>query len=237
MPTKQLTDGTVYEKAVHHGDGVLKGVWDVTRKIDGIRAMRNQDGDVVSRNGKPLYNLDNLQFTDAEIYRTDWSTSMSLVRTESFMLITEADVYELSKFSYDDRLNTDRVLIDSTYDERMKLMQEFVDQGYEGIVLRDTNSNKWVKVVPVKTADIRITGFELSKKRAGWIKNFTTNHGNISSTGFKEDQLIEIAENGPASYIGKLAEVSYREVFPETGKLRFAAFDRWRFDKDEESLT
>ena len=236
MPTKQLTDGTVYEKAVHHGDGVLKGVWDVTRKIDGVRAMRNQDGAVVSRNGKPLYNLDHLEFQDAEIFRKDWSTSVSLVRSQSPQHITEADVYELSKLNYDDRLNTDRFLMNSTYDERMELMQEFVAQGYEGIVLRDTGSDRWVKVVPVLNADIRITGYTMGKgKNEGLIGSWMTNHGSVGS-GFTDADRVLWTKQGLDTFVGSIIEVSYRET-TEAGKLRFPAFDRFRFDKDEESLT
>lgn len=236
MPTKQLADGTVYEKAVHHGDGILKGAWDVTLKIDGVRAMRNQDGAVVSRNGKPLYNLNHLQFKDAEIFRTDWSTSVSLVRTESYREITKDDVYELSKFDYDDRLNTNRILVNSTYDERMALMQEYVDQGYEGIVLRDSASNKWVKVVPVKTADIRITGYRMGNGRLkGLVGSFETAHGSVGS-GLDDKLRDEILLNDPDTYIGKIIEVAYRET-TAAGKLRFPAFVRFRFDKDEESIT
>ena len=236
MPTKQLKDGTNYEKAVHHSDKVLKGAWDVSIKIDGVRALRMADGSIVSRNSKPLYNLDKLEFSDAEIFRDDWATSVSLVRTESYREITQDDVYELSPDNYDQRLMTDDTLVDSTFDERMACMQKYVDLGFEGIVLREVHGDRWVKVVPVKTADVRVTGFEMSDKRAGWIKNFQTAHGNVGGTGFNEEQLTEIAEQGADWYIGKIMEVEYRET-TEAGKLRFPAFVRWRFDKDEESLT
>lgn len=236
MPLKQLSDGTEYIKATHHTESALKGWWDVSKKIDGVRAMRNAEGAVVSRNGKPLYNLNNLKFRDAEIFRKDWATSVSLVRSKTPQIITQDDVYELSPTGYDDRLMTDIALKAPTYEQRIEVMQKFVDQGYEGIVLRSADCTKWVKVVPVKTADVRITGFEMSDKREGYIKNFQTAHGNVGATGFTIDQLDDIALRGADTFVGVIIEVEYRET-TEAGKMRFPAFVRWRFDKDEESLT
>jgi len=244
MTTKNLTDGTIYEKATHHNDKVLKGKWQVTLKIDGVRAIRRADGSVNSRNSKPLYNLNHLEFSDAEIFRENWETSVSLVRTQSYKEITQADVYELRPGYIDKRLETTRLLIDPTFEDRMDEMEYWVAKGYEGIVLRKVSSglrpklvpHKWVKVVPKKSIDIRVTGYNMSKKRLGYIMNFETNWGKISATGFTVEELEVIKSNGAESYLGKIAEVEFREWTPNC-KMRFVNWVRWRFDKNEESLT
>ena len=63
----------------------LKGCWIVTFKIDGVRAAITKDG-CYSRKEKPLYNLDHLAKDDpydVEIFKDNWETSVSLVRTKN----------------------------------------------------------------------------------------------------------------------------------------------------------
>jgi len=249
MTTKNLTDGTIYVKATHHSDKQLKGWWEVTYKIDGVRALRDSNGDVLSRNSKPLYNLNTLEFTDAEIYRENWETSVSLVRTQSYRRITQADVYQLANGTLDERLIPDIHMLDPTEEDRVHEMEKAVALGYEGIVIRGKSPRgiyQWIKVVPWKTIDIRIIGFEMSTKREGFIKNFATAWGRIPATGFKVEELEEIAANGADSYVGKIIEVEFREwTKSKNPKMRFPRAARadkgkgaikWRFDKDEESL-
>lgn len=241
MPIKQLTDGTSYEKATHHNDKQLKGIWEVTYKIDGVRALRRSDGSVVSRNSKPLYNLDHLEFTDAEIFRKNWETSVSLVRTHSYKEITQEDVYQLKRGELDKRLIPGYTLHNPTLEDRVACMEAAVDKGYEGIVLRGFSPRglpQWIKVVPKKTIDIRITGFEMSDKesRKGYIKCFHTDWGKIPATGFPTYQLQRIAAIGAEDYIDSIAEVEFRE-WTANKKMRFPAWLRWRWEKNEESLT
>lgn len=239
MTIKQLVDGTNYEKATHHNDKQLKGIWEVTYKIDGVRALRGSDGSVVSRNSKPLYNLDHLEFTDAEIFRENWETSVSLVRTQSYKEITQEDVYQLKRGELDKRLIPNYTLSNPTLEQRLACMAVAVAKGYEGIVLRGFSPRglpQWIKVVPKKTIDIRITGYEMSDKRKGYIKCFYTNWGKIPATGFPTMELDTIWLLKAKSYVGKIAEVEFREWTPNK-KMRFPAWLRWRFEKDEESLT
>lgn len=239
MPTKTLLNGMTYTKATHHNDKTLEGHWEITYKIDGVRAFQDPQGNIVSRNSKPLYNLDKLQFTDAEIYRDNWETSVSLVRSQQHKSITQDDVYQLTPDALDPRLTPKKLLINPPCNERLEAMQEAINLGYEGIVLRKVtsrNTQNWIKIVPTKTADVRITGYIMSTKRKGFIKCFLTKHGNISATGFPIIELTEITLNTPETYIGKIAEVQFREWTPQH-KMRFPAWVRWRFDKTEESLT
>ena len=100
----QLDDGTSYVKAKYYEGEQLKGYWKVYRKVDGVRVMRNKKGEPVSRAGKPLYNVDHLQFTDAEVFSKDWNTSVSLVRSQSYQEVTQDMIYELTDGMIDDRL-------------------------------------------------------------------------------------------------------------------------------------
>lgn len=239
MPVKKLTDGTAYDKATYWDGEVLKGKWHVTFKIDGVRAIRNSSGAVVSRNSKPLYNLDRLQFDDAEIFRADWNTSISLVRTESPTDVCQDDVYELSSGRIDSRLDIGYITNPTTgWLERM--LRQALGLGYEGLVLRGTSARGltvWKKVVPKIYADIRVTGWYLGKtgSNIGKLGGFTTNWGNIGGGYSKEFRaqehyvFDEIVDNRA------IMQVGYREM-TKKNKLRFAAFDRWRWDKDEESI-
>ncbi len=63
--------------------GDLKGTWAFTIKIDGVRMLRDTEGNPVSRANKPLYNLEAVpkSIVDAEIYENSWEDSISLTRT------------------------------------------------------------------------------------------------------------------------------------------------------------
>lgn len=235
MPIRQLSDGTNYVKAVNYDGRKLKGYVVLMRKIDGVRALRLADGSVVSRNSKPLHNLDHLTFQDAEIYRTDWNTSVSLVRTESHMDVTQDDVYELTDGAVDPRLMLG-VVQDPTPEFLQAKMEELVANGDEGLIIREQGRKglNWWKVVPEKRADVRITGYkEGTGKNAGMLGSFTTAHGSVG-TGFTDEMRIAYWAKRD-EMVGKIIEVSYRET-TDDDKLRFPAFQRERFDKDEESL-
>lgn len=235
MTTKTLTDGTPFIKATHHTGKAMRGIWHVTYKIDGVRALRTADGRVVSRNSKPLYNIDHLHFKDAEIFRKNWETSVSLVRTQSFVDVWQSDVYPLDQPIIPGHpLHVGITLNNPDADTCTRIMQEAVEDNYEGIVLRSDCNTKWVKVVPEKTADIRITGYEEGKgKHTGKLGALITAHGKVG-TGFSDSQREQLwACRGGLT--GTIVEVKYREKTP-AGKLRFPVFVRIRSDKDDESI-
>ena len=236
MPQKKLDDGTTYVKATYWKGEALKGNWVITRKIDGVRAMRNKDGNVVSRNGKPLYNLDHLQFEDAEIFRKDWETTVSLVRSLQWPdePIMQHEVYELDQpeFGYDERLHL-CVVTNPTEAQIDRLLKEQLELGHEGLVMRQ--GDKWKKVVPELFADVRITGWYEGKtgKNIGKFGGFTTNYGNVG-TGFTEE-FRSMEHSHFDNLVGTIMQVGYREKTP-AGKLRFPRFERMRYDKNEESI-
>lgn len=236
MTIRELSDGTKYVKAQNYDGRVLKGTLSVYRKIDGVRALRLADGTVVSRNSKPLHNLNHLHFLDAEIFRKDWNTSVSLVRTHGPQAIYQEDVYELTDGNVDERLLMRDYANCSCPDILWRAMDAQVAVGDEGIVVRQEHNGKinWWKLVPEKNADVRITGYkEGTGKHKGRLGSFLTAHGSVG-TGFDDEQRAAFWQNRD-EMVGQLIEVTYRET-TEAGKLRFPAFKRVRMDKDEESV-
>lgn len=234
---KELTDGTPFIKATYYEDGDLKGDWLVTIKIDGVRAIRNKNGEVVSRNSKPLYHLDNFEFNDAEIYYKDWDHSVSLVRTqgETEVKITQDMIYNLDPI--DKRLVLG-VFTNPSEEQINTLLQDVLSKGYEGLVMRQ--GNKWLKVVPVKYADIRITGMTEGKgKCKGACGSIITNYGSVGSFVEQPDksdyELRKYLLDNKKDLIGSIIQVGYREVTKD-GKLRFPKFIRVRTDKNDESI-
>ena len=233
----QLDDGTSYVKAKYYEGETLKGYWQVYRKVDGVRVMRNKKNEPVSRAGKPLYNVAHLQFDDAEVFSKDWNTSVSLVRSQSYQLVTQDMIYELTDGKIDPRLMMGTVLHPD--DLKLKSLMELrLAQGDEGLVIRQLHKSGlfyvWLKVVPKKQADVRITGFKEGAGRcAGTLGSIQTKHGSVGS-GFDDRLRDEIWANRE-KLKGSIIQVEYREV-TEAGKLRFPAFVRFREDKNEESI-
>ena len=235
---KCLDDGTTYIKAAYlEPDKKLLGSWEVTRKLDGVRVIKQKNGNVVSRNSKPLYNTDRLDFMDAEFFFINWNTSVSMIRSMGVVQTHQEMIYELTDGVMDDRLflgyeyNPSFASLESLMNERLSL-------GDEGLVIRQYNPKKgiytWLKVVPKMQADVRITGFKEGTGRLeGTLGSIQTKHGSVGS-GF-DDTLRETIWANRTYLIGKIIQVEYREV-TEDGKLRFPAFVRFRYDKDEEDV-
>lgn len=234
---KELIDGTPFIKAEYWEGGNLKGTWQFTIKIDGVRAIRNSKGEVVSRNSKPLYHLDDFQFNDAEVYYKDWDHSVSLVRTqgETEVKITQDMIYNLDPI--DPRLVLG-VFTDPSEDRILDLMNQCIKNGYEGLVMRQ--GNKWLKAVPVKYADIRVIDVKEGKgKYKGMAGSITTNYGSVGSfelqPGFTDTEFREHILRFKDAFIGSIIQVGYREKTKD-GKLRFPKLCRVRTDKNYESL-
>lgn len=242
MSSKTLKDGTSWEKATYYKGGNLKGVWLATYKIDGCRVIRGKDNKVYSRDSKEsVHDLSKFRFNDAEFFYKDWSTSTSILRTkEETIPITQDMFYELTQGQEDPRLIIGRV-VDPTEETIQALLTRALSNGYEGVVLRFLGSKpRWIKVVPVRYADIRINKIiEGNGKYAGVAGSIETNWGNVSS--FKEQPDmgdIEFRRKmflNQKDYIGKIIQVSYREL-TEDRKLRFPSLVRIRDDKDYEDI-
>lgn len=212
----------------------LKGLWTVTLKIDGARMLRDSNGNPVSRAGKPLYNLENVprSITDAEIFENNWEQSMGLVRSSVNGSPVPLDkVYSLDPL--DSRLFL-TVLENPDAETIEQLMRREVAKGYEGLILR--KGDKWLKVKPKETADVKVTGFQAGTgKHEGRMGALLTNYGKIG-TGFSDadrEWWQECYDEGMLE--GLLIEVEFMEWTPAK-KFRHPRFIRIRDDKTEESV-
>ena len=215
----------------------LKGTWEVTLKIDGARMLRDSEGTPVSRAGKPLYNLEDIpeEITDAEIFDTNWETSMGLVRSSKNGSPVSLDkVFSLDPL--DSRLFLG-VVTDPTAEILKRFLQQKVNEGYEGLILRQ--GDRWLKVKPKDTADIFVTGYQAGTgKHEGRMGALLTDCGNIG-TGFSDDDRewwqLMYDLHGLQWLTRQLIEVEYMELTP-AGKFRHPRFIRIRDDKTEESI-
>ena len=135
-----------------------------------------------------------------------------------------------------------RRVADST-DDIERYLREFIDAGYEGVVLKRASSRyqgkrskDWLKLKERLTMDCTILScIEGTGKHSGKLGSFTVEqqNGELCSVGSglddKERQLIWDTRD---SYKGRAIEVAYQELSP-IGVMRFPTFLRFREDKDE----
>jgi len=202
----------------------LEGEWEITYKIDGVRALIT-DGVAVSRSNKPLYNLEHMPTGDFEIYLGSWEESVSAVRTHDGSYIDHSCAYSLDPI--DPRLipklgatlnNPSSILIEM-------YLQNALDLGKEGLVLRQ--GDRWIKIKPTENADVKIIGLKEGKGRnAGRLGAFITEFGNVG-VGLTDDLRTEYWDQ---DLIGETIEVKFWEYTP-AGKFRQPRFIRMRWDK------
>lgn len=242
MAIKVLADGTEWTKAVYYMGGDLKGTWLATYKIDGLRVIRGKNNKVYSRDSKEaIHDLAKFKFNDAEFFYKDWNTSVSILHTqEETIPITQDMFYELSQGNEDPRLVIGR-LVDPTEETINALLKKALLLKHEGIVLRFLGSKpKWLKVVPTRYADIRITAINEGKgKYAGVAGSLETQWGKVGSFELQPNMTdIEFRKElflNQDKYIGKIAQVAYREI-TKNYVLKFPRLSRIRDDKDYEDL-
>jgi len=202
----------------------LKGEWNVTLKLDGVRMLRDQEGNPVSRSGKPLYNLEGIDdsITDAEIFKDDWETSVSMVRTKEGLLVNNSCAYSLDPL--DPRLVMTTVMNPSSFIISMYLALVLED-GHEGLVLRQ--DDKWIKVKPKENFDVVVTGIiEGTGKHKGRMGALITDMGKVG-TGFTDQQRYDFWHT---PWGDELIEVECMGL-TKGGKFRHPRFKRLRWDK------
>lgn len=193
---------------------------EISYKIDGVRAHKTSEG-VVSRAGKPLYNI-TMDCEIAEIFCGSWEETVSMVRTHIGKPVPKNCIYNLSPI--DPRLYVGFYKV-ITSDVVELLFTEALSTGYEGLVL-STSKHKY-KVKPKETEDIIITGIiEGTGKYKGMLGAFVTPKGKVG-TGFTDEQRATFFS---PTYIGTLIEVESMGGTPN-GKFRHPRFIRERFDK------
>lgn len=203
----------------------LKGVWDFTFKIDGVRVIV-QDGVAVSRTGKPLWNVPpDLANGDYECFLGDFKSTISRLKTHKHPdgCIDRNDFYKLYP-KLDPRLlyyshgngNVDYIRV---------AMKEALKRQYEGLVLRQ--GSKWIKIKSTVTHDLKVIGYQEGKgKHEGRMGALMTEKGKVG-TGFTDAERTQFTDD---YILGKIIEVEGMELTNE-GKIRHPRFIRLRLDK------
>lgn len=207
----------------------LIGNYAFTIKLDGVRMLRNDKGEPVSRNGNRLYGLDNVpaNIVDAEIFPGDWDKAITATKRHDAPNVNPAWVFSLFP-ALDDRLFLG-IMENPKASEIKKAMEELVKLGHEGLVIRNVVDNSCIKVKPVMTHDVVVLGIEEGKgKNKGRMGALITTLGKVG-TGFS-DEVRKMAYLHPEQWKGKTVEVKCMSL-TKNGKFRHARFVRLREDK------
>ena len=128
----------------------------------------------------------------------------------------------------------------SNYDKIKVHHDRFVQEGYEGAMIKDLDApykfGRGPEVMKLKAfhdADLAVIAFKEGtgrheNKLGSILVNYQGVEVNVGS-GFSDEMRDEVWEN-QEKYLGVVAEVRYQEVTPD-GSLRFPTFVCWRFDR------
>jgi len=212
----------------------LKGLWEITRKIDGVRALWDVERQGwYSRANKPLYNIpspvvDTYPY-DCECYLGSLKDSVRAVRTQHLKpdtpVVERKHLYSLAPL--DPRLNH-AIVQDPPASYLVAEMERVIELGYEGLVARC--GDHWVKIKPKDNLDLLVTGYEEGEgKHAGRLGALITRKGKVG-TGFTDHdrELFWYRRHG---LVGMTIEVAYMHLTPD-GQMRHPRFVRERFDKE-----
>ena len=179
------------------------------------------------------------------VWFTDWQAQSTKLAYAQRLALLEPVIFssgESSPF----RLVKSKTCANET--ELREFYSECLDEGYEGVMLKDTaapyrwkRSDAILKLKPVCTVDLVIIGHydgNIGSKHEGhWggfkamaVNGVVTNVGG----GFNDKVRAEIKATGPAAFIGRIIECEYQpdpltsDGFTSDGKLRFPVFSRFR---------
>lgn len=213
-----------------YSGGDLVGQWEITLKIDGIRAFLDPvNGTATSRNGKPLYGLKNVldilqEPMDAEIFCGSFKETMSILRASKSerRAVELTEVYPLIPLD-------PRLLLHTVTNPSEKFIRDTFNEvhskGHEGLVLRQ--DNRWLKVKNTETFDVPVLALvEGQGQFKGCLGAFITPMGRVGTGFTHDDRKILFNE----SLIGVTIEVDCMSV-TDKGKFRLPRFIRVRYDK------
>lgn len=213
----------------------LKGAWQFTIKVDGVRMLRDEAGNPVSRNGKPLYNLENVpkEITDAEIYYGSWEESVSHCRS-SVTDVGPVDIKHVySLFPVIDKRLDLGIYINPTADQINEALRLVLEAGHEGLVIREIDGKGTLyKVKPHETYDVEVIGIVGGTgKHAGRMGALLTPMGKVG-TGFTDKEREWWWSQYPSfeSTKPKIIEVECWEL-TSSGQFRHPRYVRLREDK------
>lgn len=236
----------------------LEGTYTVTRKVDGVLGRKLPNGKVVFKGGGLISHLPSRMkdFKFAEIACDGgWEETMSITRAykSKRRKIQQHEIYPI--IPLDKRLFVRRITNPSS-ELIDQLMKSEIKKGNEGLVLLNEKTGEYIKVKPVYTYDVRITGVNMSKseKHKGLIKELVTEKGAVGvGMTMKERRRItevfakiirlSLVEDGGisvdidssldlvGSVFGRYIEVECSGL-TKNGMFRHARFVRMRPDKD-----
>lgn len=211
----------------------LAGDWMVTLKLDGVRAIWNNETGWMSRANKPLYNIPPWEEggpRDCEVFINNFRDTIRATRTKAARIDTpqigSGDLYGLD--AIDPRLHWGS-LSNPTPADILAQLQRANDLGYEGLVLRQ--GEQWIKVKPAETHDVIITGFTEGRgKHRGRLGFVTTSRGAVGAGFSDSERDILWAEAQAGTLVGQVIEVGCLEL-TTARKFRHPFFVRMRPDK------
>lgn len=209
----------------------LKGPWLFTLKRDGILLVRQEDGTITTKNGKPVYNLpDDVMdpgFQFAECFCGSWGETWSIISASKSKRrkVKLEEIYPIYP-KYGNGLDMS-VLPDPSATLIRHFLKTVNKAGHEGLVLNQ--GDRYIKVKPVQTVDVKILGMNASdaKSHKGALREFVTEKGKVG-IGISRADRYKFMD---PKYIGCIIEVEVTGGYTKTGKFRHASFVRMRPDK------
>ena len=179
--------------------------------------------------------FDCLPFSEWQAQKSDTPYFFRLVNLATTLSLPEGSPFRLVK---------SKTCANET--ELREFYSECLDEGYEGVMLKDIKAPyRWkrsdaiLKLKPIATEEGVIVGWYEAKestKRAGQFGGFVVLTPNGVTTrvggGYCDDLKNKIFADGPGTYTGKIAEVEHQPPFTPDGKLRFPVFCRFRDASD-----
>ena len=234
---KELEDGTEWVKATYYKkDMILKGTWEVSIKIDGVRVIKDKNGNAMSRSSKPIKHLEKLKFTDSEFYYKNWNTSMGILSSDDVLIEPRQEMlYSLDPI--DKRLDMGKI-VDPTHEQITEYLNKVLAKGYEGVVLRQ--GTKWLKVVPEAYMDVKILDIvEGTGKYKGMCGAIKTSKGDVGSfrkiNNMSDTYLRRYLLRNRKTLKGTIIQVAYREL-TVNGLFKFPSLVKLRTDKHYEDF-
>lgn len=180
------------------GKSPLVGDWHFTVKIDGIRVLINDMDVVVSRNNKPLYNMDHLKAKikasmpeGCEVFLGTFKATVEAVRTKRhYKPVPESALFTLNPI--DPRLDI-CTLHSPSVGAVWQLYKKQLKAKHEGLVARNDMIHTWLKIKKYETVDTEIIGFYGGKKGTKYeemLGGFITKHGRVG-TGITDEERVK----------------------------------------------
>jgi bifunctional non-homologous end joining protein LigD len=129
------------------------------------------------------------------------------------------------------------VPVKRAYTDTYKFFLELIDQGGEGVVLKNLKcgyGSGWIKGKRNSTVDVLVIGYE---------EGYDVKYGAMHVAVLKDDKVVEVGKCGildanvraavnkdPLSFIGQVAELKCLKFDPVSGKVREPIFQRMRPD-------